>query len=465
MRLPAATTPGPGGLALAPFLIPQEEGQFALALDLADFGDRLTAGLRFDRNQFDGDEAARFADRYIALLSAAIAAPDTPVSRLSLVPPAEQSLVVNDWNRTDRALPSATTAAALFEASVARTPDAVAVIDGSRRLSYAELDAAANQLANYLRRSRIDRGALVGISLDRRIDMVVAVLAVMKAGAGYVPLDPSYPAARLKFMASDAGIQMVVTEREYREVWQETADVPQVLLDDDAATIAACPVSRPTPASIDSDLAYVIYTSGSTGRPKGVEIEHRALVNFLASMQRATRASRPATAAGGDDAVVRHRRARAVPAADRRRHGRARHARRQPCDGQRLAELIAARGPRVMQATPATWRMLLDGRLARRARAQDRSAAAKRCRPSSRRRAARRAAASCGTCTVRPRPRSGRRLTQVERGGRPITIGRPIANTRVYVLDAHLQPVPSACPASCTSAATAWRAATSTAPS
>ncbi|MEH1098250.1 amino acid adenylation domain-containing protein [Micromonospora sp. CPCC 205561] len=246
----------------------------------------------------------------------------------------------------------------LVARQVAATPDADAVVFGDDVLSYAELDRRTNRLAHHLRELGVGPGALVGVHLNRSADLVVAFLAVLAAGGAYLPLDPDYPAQRTAFMLADAGAQVMVTETELAGRL-DTAGIRTVLLDAERAAIAARPRQRPAVRPAADDLAYVIYTSGSTGTPKGVMISHRGLGNFLAAMR-----LRPGLPAGAtvvalttvsfDPSVlelylpllVGGR----VVVADAE----------QTRDPQRMAELIRTAAPAVLQATPVTYRMLLD---------------------------------------------------------------------------------------------------------
>src|SRR5262249_14694328 len=220
---------------------------------------------------------------------------------------------------------------------------------------YAELDARANRLAHHMVALGVAPDALVGLCAERSLDMLVGALAILKAGGAYVPLDPRYPADRIAYMLLDSGARVLLTQRALEE--SLPAGVEHVVrLDADAARWAEPPATPPETGAGPEPLAYVIYTSGSSGRPKGVEIPHRALVNFLAAM-----AVEPSFEA--DDVLL------AVTTLSfdiaglelhlpLTRGGRLVLAGAETAlDGVRLAELMAATGTTVMQATPATWRM------------------------------------------------------------------------------------------------------------
>src|SRR5690606_428392 len=212
---------------------------------------------------------------------------DQPGTRQDLQPAAEWNATHAEYPR-DRCLPQ------LIEAQAARTPDAIAAVFGAREASYRELNERANRLAHHLRALGVVPDERVAVCLNRGIDMLVAMLAVMKAGAAYLPLDPEYPAERLAFMLDDAGVRVVLTDTSACAALTMAAsgDAPApeptsaggrrlIRLDADAAAFATQPASDPVPVATPTNLAYVIYTSGSTGRPKGVMIEHRGLVSNI----------------------------------------------------------------------------------------------------------------------------------------------------------------------------------------
>ena len=203
-------------------------------------------------------------------------APGKPATPLSV---AERDKVLYRWNDTHAEFPNLCTRT-LFEQQVERTPHATAVVFGKRSLSYRELNQRANQVAHYLRQHGVGQESLVGVSLKRSPELVVALIAVWKAGAAYVPLDPTYPAARLAFMADDAAIRMLLTDSACRPLFPSIAH-RALCLDTDEAAFADCPQSNPMADVSPTSLAYVMYTSGSTGQPKGAMILHRGLVNYL----------------------------------------------------------------------------------------------------------------------------------------------------------------------------------------
>ncbi|HEX6597441.1 MAG TPA: amino acid adenylation domain-containing protein [Acidimicrobiales bacterium] len=241
------------------------------------------ARLSYRTDLFDETTARALADRYLRLLTAAVDAPETRLSELPLLGSDERRLVVEGWNGTDRDFPADATLASLFEAQAARSPDATAIRFDGWGMSYAELDARANQVAHRLRGLGVGPETLVGVFAERSLELVVALLGVMKAGGAYVPLDPDYPADRLAFMIADAGAPVVLAQRHLVNRLPGTSG--RVLVLDDETEWAGERSDTPDWSATADNVAYAIYTSGSTGRPKGVPNTHRGIVNRLHWMQ------------------------------------------------------------------------------------------------------------------------------------------------------------------------------------
>ncbi len=331
-----------------------EQANYALMLS-AFGGTELSIKLEYDGRRFDDETIERLAAQFTTLLDAIARDPNQRVGDVPILGDAERDDLLRRWNATDAEYPRDRSLVTLVEAQVARTPDAVAVVCGDARLTYSELDAQANRVANSLRASGVTVGSRVGVSLDRSLALSVGVLAILKAGAAYVPLDLALPHARLRFVMSDARLDALLTQRALHDRVAEIreSDVPIVCIED-AADALAQDGAEPGP----DDTAYVIYTSGSTGQPKGVPVTHRALVNLLCSMLRepgfgANDVMLAITTlsfdiagvelwlpllAGGRLVIVPHNATR---------------------DGRELDRLLRASGVTLMQATPATWRLLL----------------------------------------------------------------------------------------------------------
>jgi amino acid adenylation domain-containing protein len=219
----------------------------------------------------------RMAGQVVHLLQEMIQDPGQEMGRLEIFPPAERRQILEAWNDTRMDYPAHASIHQLFEAQVHRTPEATALVAGDQRLTYRELNERANQLAHHLRSLEVGPDVLVGICMERTAEMVIAMLAVVKAGGAYVPLDPAYPAERLKFILEDARVHVLLTQTQLRK------DLPvhdAVMLCLDELDLSRESRSNPGSGVKASHLAYVIFTSGSTGRPKGVAIEHRSVIAF-----------------------------------------------------------------------------------------------------------------------------------------------------------------------------------------
>ncbi|QSJ14938.1 amino acid adenylation domain-containing protein [Nostoc sp. UHCC 0702] len=266
-----------GGLCLEPFVIPQQEGQNDLVFDMMETSESLLGLLRYNSDLFDAATIKRMAGHFQTLLEAIVINSNQRIWSLPLLTEIERHQLLVEWNNTQLEYPQDKCIHQLFEEQVELTPNVVAVVFADQQLTYQELNARANQLAHYLQRLGVGKEKLVGICVERSLEMVVGLLGILKAGAGYVPLDPTYPQERLTFMLSDAQISVLLTQQKLvNQLPQHTALV--VYLDSDWGENLhqenlICEVKP-------ENLAYVIYTSGSTGTPKGVMIEHQSLVNF-----------------------------------------------------------------------------------------------------------------------------------------------------------------------------------------
>jgi amino acid adenylation domain-containing protein/FkbH-like protein len=258
---------------------------FALTLRLVRGTDGLAGEIEFNSARFQAARIVRMAKHFETLLAAALATPDQPISTLPLLPEEERRQLLSAFNDTHREYPRAVTLPKLFEAQVERTPDAVALIAGDERLSYRDLNARANQVAHYLHTLGVGPETLVGICVERSWRMVAGILGILKAGGAYVPMDPTYPKDRLEFMLADAKAPVLLTQQNLLALFPTPYDATNtrkvICLDSDWYEIASCGADNLESAATADNLAYVIYTSGSTGKPKGVAIEHRAPVALL----------------------------------------------------------------------------------------------------------------------------------------------------------------------------------------
>ncbi len=336
-----------------------ESARFDLSIIVHDRPDgSLHLHVGYSTDLFDAGTILRLLGNLRAVLAGASGRPDRPISELELLDGIQRAQQLEVWNDTEmpydrRCLHE------LFAEQAARRPEAVAVIDAEGRITYGELDRRANQLAHALRAAGAGSGVLVGICLERSIDLVVALLGVLKSGAAYVPVDPSYPPERQEFMLADAQVPVIVSHERLVGTL-DPRGARTICLDRDHALIAGqsdqAPVVDPDP----EQSAYVIYTSGSTGRPKGVQVTHRSVANLIAHMRRAP-------GLGEDDVVANI----TTPAFDlsvpdwylplltgARLLIIPREA---TTDGIALADWLARSGATFMQATPTTWQLLIDG--------------------------------------------------------------------------------------------------------
>ena len=254
--------------------------RFDLELHVWDRPEGLRCVWIYRTELYEGSSIERMAGHYRELVAQIMAHPELPISRLQYLSEAERKQVLGEWNRTERGYARLESLAELVEVQAERTPEQVALSDQEQALSYRELNERANQLAHYLRGLGVGPEVLVGLLLERGVELVVAVLGVLKAGGAYVPLDGSYPEQRLAQMLGDAQVQVVLSGEQFsRRVEGVGARVVQ--LGQEWAALAGCAVSNPERQVSGANLAYVIYTSGSTGQPKGVAIEQRNAVNFV----------------------------------------------------------------------------------------------------------------------------------------------------------------------------------------
>jgi len=359
-------------VTVAPFATEMAMAHFELSLSLTETMAGLVGTLSYASALFDPATAQRLAARFGLLLAGIAAAPEVPVADLPLMDAAERNLVVSAFNATAVDYPRDRTVLDLFEAQVVRAPEAIAVVDGDREVGYGALAAASRRLGRYLIGMGVGPEVVVGVCLDRSVELLVSLLGVFQAGGAYLPLDPAYPEARLGFMLADAQAPVVITTRSYAgRVTAALAAADRsgldgtrlVVLDDAAtATIADLPegpvgnAERTSPLTANS-LAYVIYTSGSTGRPKGAMIGQRELTNFVLGTRDdigldaetvVLSLTSPSFDVSMEGFCVPLAIGGRVVLADRRRLGETGYVRR----------LVDETGVTMMHSTPAVWRML-----------------------------------------------------------------------------------------------------------
>ncbi|MBW4611022.1 MAG: amino acid adenylation domain-containing protein [Hassallia sp. WJT32-NPBG1] len=268
-----------GELEMESLGLEQRVAQFDLTLTMAEVNGELAASWEYNTDLFAAATISRMASHFQTLLESIVANPEQCISTLPLLTPSESNQLLVQWNRTQTNYPQQCIHE-LFAAQVERTPDAIAVVLENQQLTYRELNSRANQLAHDLQSLGVGADVLVGICMERSLEMVVGVLGILKAGGAYVPLDPSYPQARLAFMLEDSQATILLTQKKLlANLPQHTTKV--ICLDAGWESIAPENTDNPTATITPANLAYVIYTSGSTGQPKGVMIPHRGIVNRL----------------------------------------------------------------------------------------------------------------------------------------------------------------------------------------
>ena len=452
---------------------------FDLVLSMEETRSGLRGVVQYRTDLFETATIQRLAGHLLQLLTGMVDHPERSVLALPLLTPAERKQLLLDWNRTTVASDPEIGAQHLFERQAERTPEAIAAESEGQRLTYRELDQQSSRLARHLRQLGVGPEVLVGLCVERSLGMVVGMLGILKAGGAYVPLDPSYPAERLAFMIADSQLSVLITQSDLLERLRSpggtnTAETPLFrgpgsprsglpsataegldLVFQLARLSVVCldVFDRAVPDHSDLPLnpsrafnselpAYVIYTSGSTGTPKGVVVRQRALVNFLYSFARQPGLDAHDTLlgvttlsfdiAGLEIFLPLTVGARLVLAS-----------RDVAADGRRLRELLAASGATVMQATPVTWRLLLEGEWPG---GPLKALAGGEAMP----------AELAGELLSRgvelwnvygPTETTiwstVHRVTQAQS---PVPIGRPIANTTAYIVDSQWQPVPIGVP-------------------
>jgi amino acid adenylation domain-containing protein len=416
-----------------------EETNFPLMANFSLDPQNLQVHLRLIYNpvQLSAAQVELMGHYYVAALEQMSARPAGRYETVSLLTRVEQQQIVAEWNETGAEYPPADLQE-LFESQVRSSPQAIALVCDGEQLSYEDLNCRANQVAWYLREQQVGPEVLVGICMDRSVEMVVGLLGVVKAGGAYLPLDPDYPADRLRYMVKDAQPVVLLTKERFQERLSDVAPARIVCLDRDHAQIGRRSIGNVPHAGSPTNLAYVIYTSGSTGLPKGVMVDRQSLANFLQSMK-SEPGIRPGEAlaavttlsfdiaglelylpliAGGLIVLIGRETAR---------------------DAHELHQMLIQHSVTMMQATPTMWSMLdLDGWRPRSgfkilcgAEALDKELAGKLV-----------AHGVPAWNLYGPTETTIWSCMKRLQDSDAVTIGRPIANTRVYVLDHFQQPVP-----------------------
>ena len=425
------------GVTLSNLEIEQKTAKFDLALGLEEGLEGINGTLEYSEDLFDASTARRIAGHFITLLESIAANPEQRISNLPILTKPEQQQLLFEWNNTQSELPKNQCVHGLFEAQTERTPDAIAVVFKNEYLTYLELNKKANNLASYLQKIGVNPEVLVGIYVERSLEMMVGLLGILKAGGAYVPLDPAYPPERLAFMLEDAKISVLLTQKKLLETLPKNS-ASLVFLDADWEGISSC--DEPVVGlQNSSNLAYVIYTSGSTGKPKGVQISHASVVNFLSSMrQQLAIADRDVwlavTSLSFDIAALElflpiTTGSRVVVAS-----------REVASNGEKLLETLTNSGATVMQATPASWKMLLAAGW--QGNNQLKILCGGEALPRQLANQLLLRGAAVWNLYGPTETTIWSTLYQVDCKDESVSIGRPIANTQIFILDRYLMPVP-----------------------
>jgi amino acid adenylation domain-containing protein len=266
-------------LIMTPMRIDTGTSMFDLTLILREETGGLSGKLEYSTELFNAETIRRLGDNFKILLESIVADSTRHIAELELLTEAERRRLLVDWNKTDMAYPRSRCVHELFEDQVERTPDSIAVVYESHQLTYRELNLKANRLAHHLQQQGVGPDTVVGIYVERSIELIVAVLAVLKAGAAYLPLDATYPLERLTFILSDARVRWLLTQKRLLKRTPAT-DAKVIVIDGDSEAGSGENDKNPHQDVRPDNLAYVIYTSGSTGKPKGTLIEHRGVTNL-----------------------------------------------------------------------------------------------------------------------------------------------------------------------------------------
>ncbi len=415
---------------------------FDLSLELTERPEELIGLFQYNAELFDVATIQRMIGHWQTLLEGVIADPSQRIAELPLLTEQERRQILIELNDTQKTYPANQCIHQLFETQVERTPNAIAVIYEDVQLTYRELNVRANQLAHYLQRIGVGPEVLVALCIERSLEMMIGLLGILKAGGTYMPLDPTYPSERLAFMMTDAEPLVLVTQQ-HLVAYLPTHETKVICLDSDVALLEQQSQANLTSTVTPDNLAYVIYTSGSTGRPKGVQILQRAVVNFLTSMQ-----SQPGlteqdtllavTTLSFDIAALElflplTVGARLVIAG-----------REVVTNGLALLETLARSQATVMQATPITWRILLTSGW------QGGSHLKMLCGGEAlSQELAKQLLLKGGTLWNLYGPTETTiwsAACKIEPEDEVISIGSPIANTQIYLLDKQLQLVPIGVP-------------------
>ena len=430
------------GTTSAPMEFDNGTARFDLLAELWEADGGVSGRFEYDTDLFDKSTIRRMIDSYATLLESIVAEPAGHISRLNLLPEPERQQVLYAWNQTEKAFPRDARLHDLIEATVAANPDKVAVQYNDTQLTYGDLNRRANQLAHHLLANGVERGDLIGLSVARSAEMMIGLLGIMKAGGAYLPLDPEYPLERLHFILEDAQAPLLITQEKLRGQWDGFAG-KIVAIDSDWDIIATHGDTNLNIEMSAEDLVYIIHTSGSTGKPKGVQLRHRNVVNFLTAMREkpgltADDTLMAVTTLSFDIAVLELYLplivgAKVIIASPEIN-----------ADGGLMARTLESERVTVMQATPASWKLMLNTGWEGKADLKILCGGEELPRELAEQLIPR--GAELWNMYGPTETTVWSAAKKIVSGDGPVPIGEPIANTQLYILDQNLQPTPIGVP-------------------
>ncbi len=401
--------------------------------------ERIDGYFEYATDLFEGSTVDRYVASFTSILRGVLANPECAVSKLPVLADGERRQLLVEWNRVDSPSDSDLSLCQLFERQVERQPNAVAVTFQDRELSYAELNVRANRLANHLLSLGLEEGALVGIHMERSELLLVALLGILKARYTYVPLDPHFPENRLRYMVEVTAAPVILTNAATRNLLSP-AGVREICLDDVVELLRTLPATNPGSIHAPDDLAYVIFTSGSTGKPKGVMVHQAAVTNFLLSMAREPGMQSgdtllAVTSLSFDISVLELFLPMVVG-------GRVVIAGSEDVvDGNRLLSLVRDEAVTMLQATPTTWRLLIEAGWD--ASRKIKALCGGEAMPSELAKSLLQRSSEVWNMYGPTETTVWSACHRVSASDPTVLIGRPIADTQLYILNQDREPVPA----------------------
>ena len=423
--------------------------KFDLSMAMADNGEHVTGRLQYTSDLFNADTIQRMLGHYQTLIETIVANPDQRIAALSLLSESERRQLLVEWNDTKTDYPKEQCFHELFESHVEKTPDAIAVVFEDQQLTYRELNRRANQLAHYLRVLGVGPEVRVGVCLERSVEMIVGLIGIFKAGGVCVPLDPNHPKERLTFLLEDAQVLVLLTHEQVRDRLPDH-QMKLVSMDKYRERIALESDLNPIAQVQSQDLAYLIYTSGTTGTPKGVMIEHRNLVNYLCwfndSRMSHIAQSVPALTSPTFDASLKQLFAPLLRGGQVWILSNA-----VVTNPSALLDALITRGKVGLNCVPFLWKALLDGLNPERIAAVRNSLSGLLLGGEQLDvNLVDRTLAAMPEVEIwnlyGPTEATANACTGIVKADNALTIGKPIANTQVYILDRYMNPVPIGVP-------------------